>query len=181
MFRYLRPDAFCSWRFYFTFPTSKEPNKLNSMESDIKHKLLAKCFEYVDQRIETSRQAMNDAQASANEEGKSSAGDKYETGRAMAQIERDKAAQQLDEAMKLRSILSQIKSTAKSEKIIQGSLVSTELNWFFLAISMGKVSIEGIDFLIIAPNSPIGQTLLGRKVSDQFTFAGKVHIIAKIF
>ncbi len=64
------------------------------MES-IKTRLLALCHNYVDQRITNSKQAMDDAQAAANEEGKSSAGDKYETGRAMAQIERDKAAQQL--------------------------------------------------------------------------------------
>ena len=51
---------------------------------------------------------MVNAQEAANEEGKSSVGDKYETGRAMMQIERDKAAQQLDEALKLKNIIDQI-------------------------------------------------------------------------
>ena len=47
---------------------------------------------------------MANAQESANAEEKSSAGDKYETGRAMMQIERDKAAQQLNESMKLEIV-----------------------------------------------------------------------------
>ena len=150
-------------------------------DTAIKAKLLATCYEYVEQRIETSKQAMRHAQDSANMEEKSSAGDKYETGRAMAQIERDKAAQQLDEALKLKSILNQIKPNVKNDKVIQGSLVITKDNLFYLAISIGKIIIDGLDFLIIAPTSPIGQILLHSKVGDQFTFNKKVHIIKEIF
>ena len=138
------------------------------------------CFEYVNQRIETSRQAMKNAQDSANAEEKSSAGDKYETGRAMAQIERDKAAQQLDEAMKLKSRLNQINPAARNVKVGQGSLVMSRGIRFYLAISMGKVTLNGLDFLIVAPNSPIGQTLLNLKENDQFTFNKEEHTIKEI-
>ena len=142
--------------------------------------LLAKCFEYVEQRIETSRQAMKNAQDSANAEEKSSAGDKYETGRAMAQIERDKAAQQLEEALKLQTILQQINPAATNTKVGLGSLVLTKANRFYLSISMGKVSVDGSDYLFISPTSPIGQLLLNRKEEDQFTFNKELHIIRKI-
>jgi len=147
---------------------------------NVKKQLLAKCFDYVEQRIETSRQAMKNAQDSANAEEKSSAGDKYETGRAMAQIERDKAAQQLDEAIKLKAILNQINPTARNTKVGLGSLVITEANRFYLSISLGKVSVEGTDFLVIAPNSPIGQVLLNLKKSDEFSFNKKVHVVKEI-
>ena len=60
---------------------------------------------------------MVNAQQAANEEGKSSAGDKYETGRAMMQIERDKAAQQLDEALKLKNIIDHIPWKQEVEKL----------------------------------------------------------------
>lgn len=149
-------------------------------DSSIKTLLLKKCFEYVEQRIETSRQAMKNAQASANAEEKSSAGDKYETGRAMAQIERDKAAQQLEEAIKLNAILSQINPTARNTKVGLGSLVVTDADRFYLSISLGKVSVAGTDFLVIAPNSPIGQVLLNLKKSDEFSFNKKVHVITEI-
>ncbi|MEK6783745.1 MAG: 3-oxoacyl-ACP synthase [Bacteroidota bacterium] len=147
----------------------------------IKNLLLAKCFEYVEQRIETSKQAMRYAQDSANVEEKSSAGDKYETGRAMAQIERDKAAHQLEEALLLKSMLSQIKPIVTNSKVVQGSLVITETTRFFLAISMGKITLEGKDFLVIAPTSPIGQLLLKLAAGDQFSFNKQIHIIQEIF
>jgi len=150
------------------------------MEPGIKQKLLAKCFEYVDGRIENARQAMEDAQDSANAEEKSSAGDKYETGRAMAQIERDKAAVQLDEAIKLKSVLGQINPASTSSRIELGSLVITNQHWFYLSISMGKVVVDGQEFLFISPNSPIGQALLGLKVRNHFTFNKQQQVIGQI-
>jgi hypothetical protein len=54
----------------------------------------------VHQRIASAEEAIRMAQESANQEGKSSAGDKYETGRAMAQLEIEKASGQLAEANK---------------------------------------------------------------------------------
>jgi hypothetical protein len=56
----------------------------------LKTKLLTLCIKYVDDRISATQQAIQSAQASANEETKSSSGDKYETGRAMAQLEIEK-------------------------------------------------------------------------------------------
>jgi sortase (surface protein transpeptidase) len=56
----------------------------------LKTRLHSLCVSYVGQRIETAQRAIAIAQASANEETKSSAGDKYETGRAMAQLEIEK-------------------------------------------------------------------------------------------
>ena len=58
----------------------------------LKDQILNKCREYVNVRIATAKQAMDNAQQSANEEGKSSAGDKYETGRAMMQMKTPQAA-----------------------------------------------------------------------------------------
>ncbi len=146
----------------------------------IKTKLLARCFEYVEQRIETSKQAMKYAQESANTEEKSSAGDKYETSRAMAQIERDKAAHQLEEALKLKSILIQINPEFKNSKVNLGSLVIAESIRFYMAISVGKITIDGRDYLIVAVASPIGQLLLNLKVGDQFTFNKQMHVIEEI-
>ena len=83
----------------------------------LKQRLVAECKRYVASRIETANQAMINAQKAANEEDKSSVGDKYETGRAMMQIERDKAAQQLDEALKLKNIIDQLPMEKESEKI----------------------------------------------------------------
>ena len=56
----------------------------------IKQTLIEQCEEFVQQKIDVSEKLMNEAQDSANNETKSSAGDKFETGRAMMHAERDK-------------------------------------------------------------------------------------------
>jgi transcription elongation GreA/GreB family factor len=149
-------------------------------ESLLKRKLLDACRRYVADRIATATQAMNDAQRSANEEDKSSAGDKYETGRAMMQIERDKAAYQVEEALKLKRAIDQINPDVRHDKISLGSVVITSTLKIYIAIGAGKTNVDGEDFLIIAPQSPLGKALLMRKINEQFTFNNQVNTIVKI-
>ncbi len=148
----------------------------------IKKELIHDCHIFVEERITNARQAMNAAQESANTEEKSSAGDKYETGRAMAQIERDKAARQLNEALLLRNTLANVsmKRAGLSDQVAQGSLVKTEKNNFFIAISAGKKQVAGIDYYVIASATPIGRVLMGLKVGDQFPFNNQLHTILEI-
>lgn len=145
-----------------------------------KSKLLAICFANVDARIALAKEAMQHAQESANLEEKSSAGDKYETGRAMAQIERDQAAQQLDEALKLKDALLQIQPSATYTHVVPGSLVITGKHRFFIAISLGKINLEGKEYFVISSHSPIGRSLFMRKVSDTFTFNNRFETIQQI-
>jgi transcription elongation GreA/GreB family factor len=146
----------------------------------IKRQLMDQCMALVEQRIGNSRQAMNAAQESANAEEKSSAGDKYETGRAMAQIERDKAAQQLKEAMHLKSVLQTINLKSSAGVVTQGSLVITDVNHFFIAISLGKQTVANADYFVIAPATPIGRLLMGLHVGSQFSFNNQMHTIREI-
>lgn len=146
----------------------------------IKHLLLQKCHEYVDNRMANIREALNDAQQAANEETKSSVGDKYNTQRAMMQIERDKHAVQLVEAQKLQRTLHSIKLDKELDTVQLGSLVETDAGNYFIAISMGKVELEGNSFLIISAASPIGQALLDKKRGDQVTFNKKIIRIKKL-
>jgi len=149
-------------------------------DSMLKHKLLDACKRYVKERIATATQAMNDAQHSANEEDKSSAGDKYETGRAMMQIERDKAAYQVEEALKLKRVVDQINPDVHHDKVSLGSVVITSTFRIYIAIGAGKTNVEGEDFLIIAPQSPLGKVLSGLKTNEQFTFNNQENTILKI-
>ena len=146
----------------------------------IKSELLKKRLAFTDQRIENARQAMSAAQEAANHESKSSAGDKYETGRAMAQIERDKAAQQLSEALALKNSLDKITLNPPSGKVLLGSLVKTDGPHFFIAISAGKVRVGDTDFFVVAPASPVGRALIGLQVGDPFTFNNQLLTITEI-
>ena len=157
-------------------------NTFNTMNLSLRQKLFNACLDYVNMRIDTSKQAMANAQESANAEEKSSAGDKYETGRAMMQIERDKAAQQLNESMKLKQVLDQINNTEVRQSVVSlGSVVITSSGpHFYVAISTGKIQIDGVEYIALAPQSPIGKALLGLKVNDTFMYNNKSCTITEI-
>lgn len=136
----------------------------------IKPKLYARCLAYVQERILTATEAMQAAQESANSESKSSAGDKYETGRAMAQLERDRHAQLLADAKRMLADLEKINPGITTSVVVPGSLVRTSQGTFFLAISAGKLTLDGADYFAVSVASPIGALLLGKKVGDVVMF-----------
>src|SRR5687767_3921263 len=105
--------------------------------TSVKEKLYLLCMESVTKRIDSIRTSMALTQASASEETKSSAGDKYETGRAMAQLEVEKLGNQLEEALKAKSILEQIHPNTPRQTVQSGSLVLTTQGNFFISISAG--------------------------------------------
>jgi len=146
----------------------------------IKSQLINTCLGLVEQRIANAQQAMKAAQESANTEEKSSAGDKYETGRAMAQIERDKAAGQLNEAMLLKNSLSRVSPNPSGNQVSLGSVVKTDKNHFFIAISLGKQRVASTDYFVVAPATPIGLIMMGLRVGDHFSFNNQIHTIHEI-
>jgi len=146
----------------------------------IKKQLHTLCLAYIEERIKGANQAIQFAQASANEETKSSAGDKYETGRAMAQLEIEKNSSQLAEAQKLRQILLQLDPTKSTETIQAGSFVITNQGRFYISIPAGQFTLEGEVYFAISPSSPIAQKLLGLKSGDQFNFNKKEFKVERI-
>ncbi len=134
-----------------------------------KQALYLACLAYVQQRIQTATTAMQAAQESANSESKSSAGDKYETGRAMAQLERDRHAQLLAEALKMQQELTHLDLTAAAW-VRPGSLVCTAQGVFFVSISAGRLVVDGHTYLAISPASPLAQALRGKRPGEEVVF-----------
>ncbi|GAB3499159.1 hypothetical protein GCM10027341_21880 [Spirosoma knui] len=153
---------------------------MTDIDHKIKASLFALCESYVEQRINTAKEAMEAAQESANAEEKSSAGDKYETGRAMAQLERDRHAQLLAEAMKLGQELGRMNVDKVYESVQPGSLVSTNRGTFFISISAGKLTLNNVLYFAISPASPIGTALAGKKAGDTVTFNNLSYQITKV-
>ena len=120
---------------------------------------------------------MQNAQDSANEETKSSAGDKYETGRAMAQIERDRHAQLFDQLRQERAVLDRIDPDFVFQRVGLGALVTTSVGVFFVSISAGMVVIDGQKVIAMSPQSPLGASLMGKQAGDSFLFQQKRGVI----
>lgn len=128
------------------------------------------CQQQIDQRINTAREAMDAAQAAANSEGKSSAGDKYETGRAMMQLERDQHARLLAEALKLKQALDGIDPEKQHHSVQSGSLAITDQGNYYLSVSLGKLQIDQKEYIALSAVTPLGAALIGLKKGDTTTF-----------
>jgi hypothetical protein len=135
---------------------------------------------YLDQRMQTSLDAMNAAQESANGESKSSAGDKYETSRAMGQLDRDMHARMYQQTREERKLVERIDESLIYKKGALGALIKTSMGDFFLSVSIGNIKIDEKAIMIISPQSPIGALLMGKMVGDSFNFREKISLIESI-
>lgn len=145
-----------------------------------KEELYRLCNDYVDKRFETVQEIISSNQNALQSEAKSSAGDKHETGRAMLQLEMEKAGQQLLDISLMKDILAKVDLSKASKNVHLGSIVSTNTGHFFLSIAAGKFTIEGVDYYAISVSSPIGKLLLGKQENEEFFLNGKQIKITKI-
>ena len=146
---------------------------------DIKQKLYQACLAYAQRSIDAAQQAINEAQQAAKDDTKSSAGDKYETGREMAQQESNRNMAQLHEANKLKVQLQQVPVNA-SNTVENGSVVITDVGNFYIAVSAGTLQVEGVNYFAISLASPIGQKMKGFKPCDGFNLNGKNYAIKQV-
>jgi transcription elongation GreA/GreB family factor len=148
--------------------------------SDIKKKLYNNLVLNAEQRVSDLKAIIQEAQDAANNETKSSAGDKHETGRAMAQLETEKLNAQLSEALKLTETLTKINPDTTHQIVGLGSLVITNNGNFFIGVSLGKIEHDGEIYFAISAVSPIGQVLVTKKEKDAFSFNNRAYIINKV-
>lgn len=146
----------------------------------LKQQLYERCLAYAESRIISLTGSIKDIQQSANEETKSSAGDKYETGRAMAQLEIDKHRTQLTEAVKMKQELLRIPVEDNTQFIKPGSLVFTSRGNFYIAINADQQQADAQTFFTVSVASPIAQKLIGLKVGDAFTLNQQEFTLLKI-
>ncbi len=139
----------------------------------IKQQLYNQLVQQVNQRVTNAQKAMQAAEDSKNNQTKSSAGDKFETSRAMMQGEEERNKIQLAKALALRQQLMQIDISKTNEKITVGSLVSTNQGNYFLTVGLGKIVLNDTTYFAISLASPIGQLLFGKAKNDVAKFRGK--------
>lgn len=148
--------------------------------SDLKAKLHALCLLYVQTRMQAAQQAIAQAQQAQNDDTKSSAGDKYETGREMAQQDTNRNLAQLNEANKLMVVLNHISVNGTSTKAEPGSVIVTDNGNFYLAISAGSIYVGDKKYFAVSPASPIGIQLRDKKSGDHFILNEKKYQIESI-
>lgn len=131
------------------------------------------CVNILTERIEQAATAMQEAQNSANSETKSSAGDKYETGRAMAHLDKERHTRRHAAALDALTRLQRLRPDGGMTEIELGALVQTNVGWYYLTVGIGEVEIEDAAVQVVSPESPIGSLLLELEVGDMDDFRGR--------
>jgi transcription elongation GreA/GreB family factor len=137
---------------------------------ELKEKLLSQCKDFLSRRKKVIDGVILEIENSLLSETKSSAGDKHETGRAMLQLEREKAGVQLREIHKEEEIIAKIKTDKISNTIGLGSIVFTSQENYFISISAGEINKNEQSFYAISTSTPIGQLLMGKTIGDVVHF-----------
>jgi hypothetical protein len=148
---------------------------------NFKKSLQTKCIEVIEERISLSYTLIENAQSAANAEEKSSAGDKYETGRAMNQLEKEMYTKQwLANKRELATIHSigfdEIHLAPKG-----GSIVKSKEFCFFILAGLGKITVAGEIVFCLSPFAPFAQILMDKKIGDVVIFNKREIIISDIY
>lgn len=146
----------------------------------IKQQLHNLCRAYLDGNIQNAEAVIADAREAARNETKSSAGDKYETAREMMQQDIDLNNARLLQLRRQIDVLDRIAIDTASNIIIPGSIVTTTLGNYFIAISAGKLVVDGKIYYAISIDSPLGAQLKGKKAGDEFIINGKKGTISDV-
>jgi len=134
----------------------------------------------VQEKISQAQQAVAAAIEARDGETKSSAGDKFETGRAMMQLEQQRHEVQLSKAFQLSAELERLDMEASYFTATPGALVQTERGIYFMSIGLGKVTIDSQTVYCISIQSPIGQALLHQKKEAIILFQNNPLTIIEI-
>jgi transcription elongation GreA/GreB family factor len=132
-------------------------------------------------RVATIEEAIQNSRDSANSDEKSSAGDKYETGRAMGQLDIDMNARQLQKCLEEIDLLQSIDVSKLYAQVRTGACVSTPEGFFFVGIGLGLLQVNGKAVIYLSPQAPLASELLGKKSGDHFRFKGKEVSISEIY
>ena len=153
---------------------------MTELSLEFKKQVYQTCVELVEGKNQLLHSELLAAKESGNDETKSSAGDKHETGRAMAQLAQENLGKQLGQIQNLQKSIAAIKEGKESVIGENGALVQTNNMLLFLGISLGELTVNDKKVFAVSMVSPIGNLMLNKKVGDQVSFQSKPIKILEI-
>lgn len=147
----------------------------------VRSHVISKCRSLLLARHAEYTQELVHLDAATETETKSSAGDKYETGREMLAQARQILERNLSETETALVTLDRMEKVGSDDKtpssqttrIGFGSLVETSGGLYLLGISLGEIALEhGLKATAISLASPLGKVFLGKTVGDEVVWKG---------
>lgn len=138
--------------------------------NEFKIKFHAFCLDLIQQKLKELDKAIGDAQESAQNESKSTAGDKHETAKAMAHLEIEKLLIAKNNLVLQEKVLNDINPSQQQKRIVKGALIETSLGKFYIAIGLGKVNFMNDSITVISEQAPLVKAFLHFHDSQQVSF-----------
>lgn len=124
--------------------------------------------------------AMAKVQESVINEENSTAGNKFETARAMGQEELDRMQKQMTNQINQFALLQKINVDETYSQAQAGALIFTSDKIFFMAIALGRIVVADKNIFVISAGSPLGQALMKKKKGDTYILGNTKGIIETI-
>ncbi len=126
------------------------------------------------------REAIDAIQQGANSDTKSTAGDKHETARAMAQLDVEMLSKQLGEINKSIEVLKRIPLKNTSSTVQPGSVVETSIGTFYLSVGLGNIQVDGKTIMAISTESPMAKAIMGKRAGDKIEWRSQLITVITI-
>ena len=146
-----------------------------------KQTLKEACAKLILARIAHIEQAIFEAREAANSEEKSSAGDKYETSRAMSHLAQEMQSRQLEDAKQELDFINRLNITDIFTLANTGAVVICDNIIFYISLGLGNTVIDGHKIMLLSAKAPIAGLLHQKKAGDTFVFNKKTIQIQSIF
>lgn len=143
----------------------------------LKKQIHSLCLHHLATKLEEGKHHLRQLKEAAHQDTKSSMGDKYETGPALLQQEKDKINAQLMQVSKMQEVLHRIDPEKQPQNVSLGSLIETNTGYYFISVGIGKITYKEYTCFCISLASPLGQALVGHQAGDNIPFRNQsIHI-----
>lgn len=143
---------------------------------EVKSELLSK----LTQQIASIQKQIADLAIDAQNDAKSSAGDKHETGLAMMHLEQEKLNAKLNELLQNKNTVLKLPATDTKTKVGLGTLVKTDKAIFYVSIAFRAFKVQNQLVMFISPSAPLMQVLINKEVEAEVEFNNISYKILEI-
>ena len=144
-----------------------------SIEDTLKIKTLLydHCLHYVQSLLDDADRGIRESREAANLEEKSSAGDKFETHRAMMHLQMESFIKRKKVAQALEKQLLSLQIKFMSH-IQLGALIRTDQGDYFVGVSAPRVVLQGITYVCLSVDAPLYLAMQGLTSEDWIDWVG---------
>lgn len=146
---------------------------------EFKKKLYDRCLQILEESAETARKQMNEVQEDANEAEQEH--DVFDGSRSELLRKRDIYAEQLQKAVDEIQILKKVSFDDITEQVEFGAVIITNKQKMFIALGLGKVTLDDDVYYVISKDVPIYKAMEGLKKGDEFEFNNMKFTIKDLF